>query len=282
MTNLISKRRYFAALLSLLSPLAFADSPSESAPTTKPLWEAGIGFAATRAPHYPGADQSHTLAAPFPLLIYRGKVFRSDEKGVRGRLFNSERLSLAIGASFSLPTDSEDNDARQGMDDLDGGLEIGPRLDVKLGEWGSSSLTFELPARALLVSDLRSGSHEGWIVEPSLDFRWSWGAWRMSAEVSSLWGSEKYHDYYYQVDPQFAQPSRPAFDASGGYGRSTYRLGAFRGHGDWRYGWRISQHSLSGSQVEDSPLVRRKTATYVGLVVLWTFAKSTERANSAN
>ena len=249
-------------------------SPPAATVVAKPLWEAGAGFGAIHAPHYPGADQSHTLATPFPIFIYRGRILRSDEKGIRGRFFESEKLTLSVSASFSLPTDSEDNDAREGMPDLDAGVEVGPRLSVALADWGSSSITLEIPARALFVSDFSSVDHAGWVFEPALDFRFGIGKWRLSAEISSLWATSKYNSYYYQVAPEFARADRPAYSAPGGYGRSTYRLGALRASGDWRYGWQLSQHSLSRSQVEDSPLVKQKTATYLGLVVLWTFAKS--------
>ena len=243
-----------------------------------PLWEAGAGFGIANSPHYPGADERQTLATPFPLFIYRGKTIKSDDSGIRGRLLNSERVALDLGFAFSLPTDSDDSDAREGMDDLDLGIEAGPNLNIKLREWGRNELKLQFPARALIVTDFSSASHEGWVFEPRLQLRLHQGPWAFDISASTLIASRKYHEYYYGVDQRFATADRPAYEAHGGYSRSGLRLGVLRSHGKWRFGAAVSHYTLANSQIDDSPLVKQNSSTYVGAVVLWKFAESKQRA----
>ena len=125
---------------------------------TEPLWELGLGAAGLYLPHYPAAAQNQTRFLPFPFLIYRGEIFRSDEKGyLRGRIFKSERVELDLSFSGSLPVDSEDNDARSGMEELDWLAEIGPRLQINLLKTGDPSrnakIDFELPIRGVFSTD---------------------------------------------------------------------------------------------------------------------------------
>ena len=62
-----------------------------------------------------------------------------------------------MSVSASVPTRSEDNDARAGMPDLPGTFEIGPNLDVEL--WQSTDRRLKLDLRLPLREAITVESH---------------------------------------------------------------------------------------------------------------------------
>ena len=114
-------RRLLASLGLLLATL-FIHAPSLAA--DKPLWELGAGIGVLDFPDYRGSDERSSYVLPIPYVVYRGEFFKVDRDSIRGELFESERLELDISLNGSVPVDSDDNDARRGMDDLDPTVEI--------------------------------------------------------------------------------------------------------------------------------------------------------------
>ncbi|MFZ0107585.1 MAG: MipA/OmpV family protein, partial [Thiobacillus sp.] len=134
-----------------------------------PLWEIGAGLAALSLPDYRGSDVTQTFVLPVPYIRYRGEYLRADRDGFRGILFDSERLEFNISLNGSLPADSDDNPAREGMVDLEPTLEIGPSVDLQL--WRSSErkmrLALRVPLRAAITLE-SSPQHIGWQLWPNL------------------------------------------------------------------------------------------------------------------
>ena len=96
------------------------------------MWEAGLGIAAISLPDYRGADSSQTYVLPAPYLVYRGEFLKADRSGVRGTLFNTDRVELNLSLNATLPVSSRNNAARQGMANLRPTVELGPTLSVNL------------------------------------------------------------------------------------------------------------------------------------------------------
>src|SRR4051812_35609922 len=80
-----------------------------------PLWELGVGGGGTYTPDYPGSDQNHLWAIPFPFAIYRGEILHSDRRGgTRARFFQSAGYEFNFSAAGGLPSSSTKNFAREG------------------------------------------------------------------------------------------------------------------------------------------------------------------------
>lgn len=248
-----------------------------------PRWELGAGVAGLHLPDYRGSDESRDYFAPFPYVIYRGERLRVSEEGIRGLLFESDTVALDLSVAAAVPVDSEDNAARRDMPDLDPAFEIGPVLKVRLAGNAEKRSYWELnlPLRAVVATDFADSTDIGWIFNPHLDyvrnFPMAGGRLRLVASWGPLWASEKYHDYYYQVDPAYATAQRPIFNARSGYSghrflvtlgkrlNSRMVLGAFLRYDD-----------LRGTAFEDSPLVKRKESLMGGVALTWIFARSDE------
>lgn len=180
MTHHPSQAALVALLLACLPVLGIASE--------KPLWELGAGLTTLYFPDYPGSDQSRAYVLPFPYLIYRGDFFKADRDGVRGIFFDSDRVELNMSVGASLPVNSDENRARQGMPDLQPTVEVGPALNISL--WRTSDQRYKLDLRlpVWMAITVRGGVEDiGWVFSPrlNLDILDVGGAFRLESGVAS-------------------------------------------------------------------------------------------------
>lgn len=244
----------------------------------QPLWEAGIIGGVVSTPAYPGSRDRSSRALASPILVYRGKIFRSDESGIGAQLVRKDRVQFDIGFAASLPAKSDDVTARAGMPSLGTLVEFGPRLKYTLARLGEESkVRLDLPLRRVL--EVRSGVRgQGWTFEPKLvvEMRDPGKAWNFDVYVGLVAGDRKISGYLYDVAPQFATATRPAYRAESGL--MLVRTGASASrkiNQDLRlYGFvRLDNYSRAANA--DSPLmVDKKSGVSAGMGLAWTFARS--------
>jgi outer membrane protein len=246
-----------------------------------PLWELGVIGGAVSTPAYSGAQDRSSRRLVLPYLIYRGKVLRSDGSGIGARLVNTDRLELNIGFAASLPARSSDVAARAGMPDLGTLVEFGPRVKYRLARLNRSSvLRIEAPLRTVI--EMRSGvRRQGWAFEPKLVYEKTAGqdAWSLDATLGLVFGSAALNRYFYEVEPRFATPARPAYSARAGLmlvrgGLSaSYQLSA-----DVRLYSFLRYDSYANAVNRASPLLRQSSGSSAGLGLSWTLSRSSRRA----
>lgn len=246
----------------------------------RPLWELGVGLAGLSLPDYRGAGESQGHLVPYPHIVYHGDFLDIDRDKVRGRLFSSERVDLDISLAGSPPVKSNDNAARRGMPDLDPAVEIGPSLELLLlGQKEHRGLFLKLPLRAVVATDLTQVADAGWTFSPYLEFKDKHfaGNWTFTASAGPIYGSDKYHQYYYDVAPAYATATRPAYSADTGYSGSRATLTLDRRIGDrlWLGGF-VRYDDLSGAAFESSPLVEQSSSLMGGVAVTWFFAHASK------
>jgi outer membrane scaffolding protein for murein synthesis (MipA/OmpV family) len=268
--------------LSLLLATFFLPAPARA--EMKPKWELGFGFAGIGSPDYRGSDESRGYLLPLPYIIYHGDILRVDRNGIYGRLVESERVRLDISFDAGVPVDSTRNRARQDMPDLDTLFEIGPSLEFCLwNRCGSdNNLEFRIPLRAVFSTDFGSLESRGGLFNPhfTLDLnnviRGPMGRVNVSASTGPLYATERYHDYYYQVDPVYATPTRPAYDARAGYsGWRVTLTTSFRHRRLW-FGAFARYDDLQNAEFVDSPLMRQRHSFMAGFGIAWVMAESKE------
>jgi MipA family protein len=272
--------RILRAALALAAALIAASAPADD---ELPLWEAGAGVAAIDFPDYRGSDERTTYLLPFPYVVYRGEFLKADRDRVRGLFFRSDRIELNISVSGSVPVDSSENSARRGMPDLDPTAEIGPSLELALyrGPGDDLRLDLRLPVRAVIASDFSLVYDVGWVFEPQLNLDLRNTAlgedWKIGLALGPLFGDRRYHGYFYGVAPQYANATRDAYAAPGGYG-GVQAIGALsrRFPGYW-IGAFARWDTLRGAAFEASPLVRRDQSFSIGVAVAWMLGESARR-----
>ena len=245
----------------------------------RPLWELGLGVAALHLPDYLGSDQSRSYALPLPYVVYRGTWLKADRDGARALLFNTDRVKVDVSVAASTPTRSSSNVAREGMPDLKGTGELGPNLNLTLASSPSDhwKVDLRLPVRGAITFQ-RSPEFVGYTFSPNvnLDIGGVGGGWNLGMLTGPVFADRKFHSYYYGVDPAYARPDRPAYQAHGGYGGWRLVTATSRRFGNAWVGAFVRYDNLHGAAFADSPLVRRTSELTFGFGVSWILATSKE------
>jgi len=268
--------------LAAIALMLAAASPGARAEAERPLWELGAGLAALSFPAYRGSDQRNNFLLPLPYFTYHGRILKADRHGIRGELFDTDRVDLTISAALSPPASSDDIRARFGMPDLEANFELGPELDLTL--WRSTNrarfVKLLLPLRAAYT--LESPPRDiGWVFHPKLNMDITdipgLPGWNLGLLAGPLFGDQRQHAYFYGVAPQFATATRPAYEAKAGYAGMQYLAAVSKRFPQFWVGGFARYDKLSGATFEDSPLVRQTDNFSAGVALAWIFGESSTR-----
>lgn len=244
-----------------------------------PLWELGVGLGFLGLPDYRGSDNTGAYAIPYPYIIYRGDTVNIDEGGVRGKIFKSERVKLDISLAGGVPVSSSQDGVRAGMPDLAPTAELGPSLDISLWKSQNSrkSVWMRLPVRSTFSVNNMDINHRGWSFSPYIEYIAESripGQWKTGFALGPLYADDAYHNYYYEVKPQYVLAGRPLYHANGGYSGSRMTITLQKKIGDLWLGVFTRYDTLELVEFEDSPLVTTKNYLALGAGVTWVFMKS--------
>src|ERR1700675_2344606 len=161
------KRRGESRACAVLLAAAACWTPPSHA-KEEPLWEFGLGLGAIAFEDYRGSDTVHAYPVPVPYVVYNGKFLKADRDGVRGTLFNQDRLEINL--SFNLTTPVRNDSERSGMPDLKSTVELGPSFDIHLFRSEDAKFKFDL-ALPLRAAATIQGSPRviGWTFTPRLN-----------------------------------------------------------------------------------------------------------------
>ncbi len=158
-----------------------------------------------------------------------------------------EKLGFGLHGSLRYigQRDQDDYDDLNGMDDIDGALELGAGI-------GYTTTNFDV------FADLRRGfgGHEGWVAAAGADYiTRPTDRLRLNMGPRLLWGDDDYTDTYFGVDASEVGPGRPAFDANGGLVSAGLEFGARYQLSDvWGLEGAVTYDVLQ-NDAADSPLV---------------------------
>lgn len=239
--------------------------------------EAGLGFGSQLLADYRGSTSYQVQAIPFPYLVYRGDFLKADRDGVRGEFFRSHKVELNLSVDGALNGDSDDNDLREGMPELDSAFELGPSLNINLtGDDFDQGWVLRLPLRAVYTIGDDGINDIGYLANPRLTYRKKnlIDHWDASFNLGLLYGSNRYHEYYYSVQPEFARIDRPVYDADEGYSGVFMRWSMKKKVRNIWYGFSLRYDNLSGATFKNSPLVETDDYVSLSLAMAWVFWES--------
>ncbi|MFT2089777.1 MipA/OmpV family protein [Paraglaciecola sp. 2405UD69-4] len=281
--------RYLLLVLALLPLGAIAQEDITLEDDMRPVWEGGAFLGVFNNPEYPASNQSNTNVVPVPYFIYRGETLRVGDGSIARAVALDKswyELDLSLAASFG--ANSEDNDARVGMPDLDFNFELGPQLKLRLSKFefdrhGKGELFLNLQTRAVFSTDFSGIDHRGYVFQPDLRYRqrgWLSEKTALSISLSPTWASEKLHDYFYQVDQEFVTAQRNQYDAKAGYlGTRLLVSVSFNATDDLRVFLGASTSVHSGAANEDSPLFIDNSTYSIGVGMVWQLWESEQKVS---
>ncbi|WP_246601277.1 MipA/OmpV family protein [Alteromonas antoniana] len=271
------------------------DSPNrnltgfEGLKETQPLWEVGVGGGMVEVPNYPASGERNVVSLALPYVIYRGDIFRIGGGGGARAVFveqNDFEVDVSVGGAFS--AESEEGSVREGMPELDYMFEVGPQLIYKIQDFtfdggGEARLNARMQARAVFSTDFGRVDSRGYVIEPTIRYQQR-GVFLpdtgFSLTARMTWGTEKLHDYFYEVAPQYATDFRPDYDAKGGYLGAEISAGlAFPIVKNVRGFFGASVQLHKGSANEDSPLYEKDVTYSIGVGFVWRTYESDAKAN---
>ena len=144
------------------------------------------------------------------------------------------------------------------------------------------TLSIELPLRAVLQTDLRYISHEGWRTNPRLRYQEYFGPWRLSFWGGAFWNDRRYNNLLYGIEPEFATGQRPEYSASGGYGGWAASAGLSYRSGAWWVGSFLRVYDINQSRFAGSPLVIQQANVSFGVAAAWIFKTSARQVPRAS
>lgn len=244
----------------------------------KPLWEVGVLVAGFNSPEYPAADQQHTNSIIVPYFVYRGEVLRIGDGSARAVVVEKDWIELDLSLNASFNANSDENEARTGMPDLDYLFEVGPQVKFRLSTFdfknhGKAKLSLNVKARAVFSTDLSNIDQRGYVFQPELSYEHS-DLFDQSAgftlKIAPIWATERLHDYFYQVDGHFVIDTRSSFDANSGYLGTIASGGlSFMVTDNIKLFVFAQLNFHSGAKNENSPLFLDKNAYAFGLGMSW-------------
>jgi MipA family protein len=252
-----------------------------------PLWEVGIGIGALSFPAYRGSDKIYNFLMPVPYFVYHGDFLKADRHGIRGSLFDYQGFDLTLSLSVSPPTERGDDDVSEAMPDLEMTAELGPQIDYTLwcNDAYTRTLRLRLPARAAFTVE-SSPNSIGWVFSPNLSYDISdlpaMPGWSLGFVAGPIYATEKQHDYFYSVAPEYATANRPAYQARGGYSGSQFLASLSKRYERVWMGAYVRYDTLSGAAFEESSLVAKRSSISAGFAISWILAESKTRVSAEN
>ncbi len=258
------KRRMYVLLLFCLSTNVAAQQ--------MPRWELGLALAGQALRDYRGSSERQVQAYPIPLLIYRGKILKADREGLRGEFLANNRIEFNLSGETALNGGSGDNELREGMPQLESAFELGPSININLtGDDFRSGWQLRLPLRAVVTAGDSGVHHRGYTFNPRFTYTEPniFNHWRWRINVGLLYGSNRYHDYYYTVAEEFVTETRPRYEAEGGFSGYYFKTSLSRRTRKFWYGVSLRYDNLSDATFEDSPLVETRNYFALSFIFAW-------------
>lgn len=235
--------------------------------------EFGMGVGGQHLPHYRGSEETHTKILPIPVIEYRGRILKSDRDGTRAEFSIAERIEFNISADLALNDGAKDNRLREGMPELESEFQLGPSINIDLtGHGFNRGLILRLPVRPAFAIGSDS-EYIGYVANPML----TWiqprvlDRWRVSFDLGALYGSEGYHQHYYNVAPQYVTATRPEYSADDGFSGTFTELGVSSKQGNLVYGVSLRYDNLRDAVFYPSPLVETGDYWSFSFGVGWLF-----------
>jgi MipA family protein len=237
----------------------FFSVPTQASPTYLPLWEYGIGAGSLFFQDYPASDESNTWTLPFPTFQYRGRSVRADDRdGARAYLLRKSNWSLEIGGGGLATLKSADNKARQDMDNIPWGFQIGPQMvarlsdefQLKIGTYQAVNTDFRFTKTSGLLSEIKLV----WLIDKKLDELFKIGKSKGRISFSVDGGSKEFLSTYFEVSKTDARADRPYYEARAGL--LSYEIAYFQAIDlrPWGFYFGISRVHYDISANRESPL----------------------------
>jgi len=266
----------FIVLFLIVSTEAFANKEL-------PLWEFGVGAFPLRTDHYRGSPQNKWYTFPLLAYVYRGEKVEAESGYIRGHILKSGNLLLDWSFALGLNTNSEENNLRKGMRDLDPTFEVGPALRYYLwkSQDGDHFINLEMPYRAVYSSNLKYLEHVGYYSIPYINYLSKPAThtlgFAVEASVGIQYGSQGFHNRFYAVSSKDVNPTRSYFHSVAGYSGTQFSVLLSKRINDFLIMPFLRYDYLDKAVYTDSPIYKNPNFVMFGMAFIWYFSHSDKK-----
>jgi outer membrane scaffolding protein for murein synthesis (MipA/OmpV family) len=243
----------------------------------KGRWILGVGLAyAHGVPDYIGSDESRNLTLPLPYILYNGPKMKISSSGINRKLFHNDKLFVSLSLSGAIPVDSDKNQARKRMDDIDAVIEYGPSFKYFLqgNNKADSALFIDLnfrEARTLKLDSLNFSSSPSVVFRKKLQQDYLGGRVSMSSTFKFEFVSDKYAQTFYGVDEAFETETRESYKAEGGYAGIRFNSSLRWQRDNQIVSLFFAYSDIRAAKYVSSPLVKVTSHSLFGGSYFWLF-----------
>lgn len=246
----------------------------------KALYEFGLAGGTGLISDYPGSDERRLRTVFVPTFIYRGAIFKNDQRGTRALFYHSRAIDIDLSVGAALPADSSKNKARENMDDLDWLGEIGPRVNIDLYKKGPYLIEAELPLRYVFSTDFSFTQYRGLRLYPQIDIRRQLNSkLRLNISFKMNWATEEFNDYFYEVPIKDVTSNRARFNAKSGYVGQDITVFLTYRHEKTFYILGARHSNFKNSTNRASPLFRTDSDTAIYMAFNYFYFQSKKKAH---
>ncbi|NQY25210.1 MAG: MipA/OmpV family protein [Campylobacteraceae bacterium] len=231
----------------------------------------GLGLGFISVPSYIGSKERKNLFLPFPYIEYRSDKININRDEIYSDYFKTQKSKVQLSLRGMLPVKSKDS-KREGMDDLDATLEVGPNFIYHLKQNKMSSLDLEFPVRAVFSVGSSGIRYQGYLANVNLHYKEEFSNnIKLTLKTGLVWGDSDYHNYFYEIKKNDVTSNRSEYHASSGYGGWQNSIGLSKKDDKFWYGMFVKYYNLDKVSYSKSPLVETKSALFYGLAFSYLF-----------
>jgi len=240
------------------------------------LWKFGVGIGNVTANSYPGSDETESITSPIPYLKVKTEWFDLDREGLHTNWFKNTNFRLDFSFDLGLPVKSDENELRNGMPDLEPVGLIGPLLIYQLHDTKKLKWQIHLPLTYAYRFDNIDASSIGWVSNPRIYFNYlvENDGYPVDVSVSfgPVYGSEDFHQYYYDVAANYTNVNRNSYSSNEGEAGYRFNVSVTQRMNGYWLGLYIRYQNISEAVFADSPLVKEEDYWFIAVGASWLFA----------
>lgn len=249
-------------------------------PPRLPKYEFGVGYIFGDIQDYPGANEKTIRSFPIPYFVYRGDVLQAERGGLRTRFFKGAYYEYDFSFAGAFPANSDDNNARENMNDLGWMFETGPQLKLFLLRSEIQNWTLRLPIRAIFSIDDDQVNGRGYSFNPNLQISFPKFPFKrniLSFGFTTDFATKKTQEYFYDVRPKYVTADRSLFAAEEGLLGSSFDITLVTAWKKFALFVNTTFNFYGEAKNKESPLHLDNQTQSVSAGFIWSFYQSKEQ-----
>lgn len=192
-----------------------------------------------------------------PYVYYQSDTVTADAGIINTRFIRSKYFSMQLSMGANPSVESDSNIARSGMPELLYNFGVGPMAIIHLINTSNFQIQIEHSMRREFETNFSFTRAFGITNTTYLTTKATGETWSIEIALGKMYGDKNYHQYYYNVDDQYATADRPAYQAKSGFSGDVIIISTKKQFGDFLIYPFLRYDNIKDSIYHDSPLVKK-------------------------